>query len=157
MDETALTAAPGAYMLFIELEGALALPATSRGSRILAPGRYAYCGSAYGPGGLRARLRRHLKREKALRWHIDHLTTAGRIFALGLAPGGQECALFEDLSRHPGVEVPLAGFGSSDCASCPAHLLRIGRHFDERKLASAVELVWVDRSDTSEVGRHRAG
>ncbi len=79
MDETALTAAPGAYMLFIELEGALALPATSRGSRTLAPGRHAYCGSAYGPGGLRARLRRHLKREKARRWHVDHLYQPSRI------------------------------------------------------------------------------
>ena len=157
MDETALTPAPGAYVIFMELAETLELRATSLGSAILAPGRYAYCGSAYGPGGLRARLRRHLRREKALRWHIDHLTAAGRIFALGLAPGGQECALFEDLSRRPDVEVPLAGFGSSDCASCPAHLLRIGRHFDARKLASAVELVWVDRSDTSDVERHRAG
>ncbi len=157
MDETALTAAPGACMLFIELEVALALPATSRGSRTLAPGRHAYCGRAYRPGGLRARLRRHLKHEKARRWHIDHLTTAGRIFALGLVPGGQECALVDGFGRQRGVEVPLAGFGSSDCASCPAHLLRIGRHFDPRGVARALELVWVDRGDTSEVGRHRAG
>jgi Uri superfamily endonuclease len=157
MNETALTAAPGAYVLFIALDEVLALHETSLDSRTLAPGRYAYCGSAYGPGGLRARLRRHLKREKALRWHVDHLTAAGRIFALGLAPGGQECALFEDLGRHPGVEVPLAGFGSSDCASCPAHLLRIGRHFDPRVVARAVELVWVDRGERSEAGRCRAG
>ena len=84
-------------------------------------------------------------------------TAAGRIFALGLAPGGQECALFEDLSRRPGVEVPLAGFGSSDCASCPAHLLRIGRRFDPRAVARAVELVWVDRGERSAAGRRRAG
>ncbi len=157
MDETALTAASGAYVFFIALDEVLALRETSLGSRMLAPGRYAYCGSAYGPGGLRARLRRHLKREKALRWHVDHLTAAGRIFALGLAPGGQECALVAGLSRHPGVEVPLAGFGSSDCASCPAHLLRIGRHFDPRGVARALELVWVDRGERSEAGPCRAG
>jgi len=157
MDETVLTAAPGAYVLFIELEGVLALRQTSLGSRTLAPGRYAYCGSAYGPGGLKARLRRHLRREKALRWHVDHLTGAGRIFALGLAPGGRECALFEDLSRLPGAEVPLAGFGSSDCASCPAHLLRIGRHFDPKGVARAVQLVWVDRGERSEAGPCRTG
>ena len=77
--------------------------------------------------------------------------------ALTVAPGGQECALFEDLSRHPGVEVPRDGFGSSDCASCPAHLLRIGRHFDPRVVARAVELVWVDRGERSEAGRCRTG
>jgi Uri superfamily endonuclease len=157
LDETNLTAAPGAYVLFIELEGALALRATSLGPRMLAPGRYAYCGSAYGPGGLRARLRRHLKREKALHWHVDHLTAAGRIFALGLAPGGRECTLVEGLSRHPDVEVPLAGFGSSDCASCRAHLLRLGGRFDPWGVARAVELVWVDRGEMSETGRCRLG
>jgi len=157
MDETALTAAPGAYVLFIALNETLTLSGTSLGSRMIVPGRYAYCGSAYGPGGLRARLRRHLRREKALRWHIDHLTAAGRIFALGLAPGGQECALFEDLSRGPDVEVPLAGFGSSDCASCPAHLLRIGRNFDPKVVAHTVELVWVDRGERRETGRCRVG
>jgi Uri superfamily endonuclease len=157
MGVPALTAAPGAYILFIELPETLALRETSLGSQTLAPGRYAYCGSAYGPGGLGARLRRHLKREKALRWHVDHLTAAGRIFALGLAPGGRECALFEDLSRHPGVEVPLAGFGSSDCESCPAHLLQLRGHFDARKLARAVELVWVDGGERSEAGRCRPG
>ncbi len=157
MDETALTAAPGAYVLFIELDETLTLRETSLGTRTLAPGRYAYCGSAYGPGGLRARLRRHLKHEKARRWHIDHLTTAGWIFALGLVPGGQECALVAGLSRDPGVEVPLAGFGSSDCASCPAHLLRLGDNVDARKLARAVELVWVDRGERSEAGPCRTG
>lgn len=148
MDETGLTAAPGAYVLFIELEETLSLRATSLGPRTLPPGRYAYCGSAYGPGGLRSRLRRHLKREKAPRWHVDHLTAAGRIFALGLAPGGQECALVEGLSRQPRVELPLAGFGSSDCASCPAHLLRLEGRFDPATLAGAAALVWVDGSET---------
>ncbi len=143
MGETGLTAAPGAYVLFIELEKTLSLRATSLGARTLEAGRYAYCGSAYGPGGLRSRLRRHLKREKAVHWHVDHLTAAGRIFALGLAPGGQECALVEGLGRQPGAEVPLAGFGSSDCTRCPAHLLRLGRDLDAESLAHALELVWI--------------
>lgn len=143
MGETGLTAAPGAYVLFMELEETLSLRATSLGPRTLAPGRYAYCGSAYGPGGLRSRLRRHLKREKAVHWHVDHLTAAGRIFALGLAPGGQECALVEGLGRQPGAEVPLAGFGSSDCTRCPAHLLRLGRDLDAESLARDLELVWI--------------
>jgi len=149
MDATALPPAPGAYVLFIELERAVALRATSLVASELAPGRYAYCGSARGPGGLRARLRRHLKRDKADHWHIDHLTAAGRIVALGLAPGGRECALVEGLSGRPGVEVPLAGFGSSDCRQCRAHLLRLARNIDAKSLARDLELVWIDGSGPS--------
>ncbi len=39
------------------------------------PGFYAYVGSACGPGGLRARILRHLKRSKKIRWHIDRITS----------------------------------------------------------------------------------
>ncbi len=147
MDLAALPSAPGAYVLFIELRESLALRAASLGASELAPGRYAYCGSAHGPGGLRARLRRHLKRDKARHWHVDELTHngsgAGRIFALGLAPGGRECALVEGLGRRPGVTTPLAGFGSSDCRRCAAHLLRLDRESDARSLARVLGLVWI--------------
>lgn len=120
-----LTAAPGAYWLLVALDRGLCLAGTSLDPARLAPGRYIYCGSAYGPGGLRARLRRHLRADKRPRWHADRLTLAGRVLGLGLAPGGAECALVEDLRRRPGVEVPVPGFGSSDCRRCPAHLLRL--------------------------------
>lgn len=155
MDESALTAAPGAYVLFVELDRPLALCETSLRSEGLAPGCYVYCGSAHGPGGLGGRLRRHLRPDKPLRWHVDHLTAAGRTFALGLAPGGQECVLVDGLGRRPGVTVPLAGFGSSDCARCLAHLLRIERTVDPRGLAEALGLVWVDRSQMFEAGTRR--
>ena len=145
MDRSALTAEPGAYTLFIDLKRPLSLDATALGPQALAPGRYAYCGSAYGPGGLRARLGRHLRRDKALRWHVDHLTAAGRVFAVGLAPGGRECALVAALGRQAGVDVPLLGFGSSDCRRCPAHLLRLGPTADLDRLTRGLELVWIDK------------
>jgi Uri superfamily endonuclease len=150
VEETALTTAPGAYALFIALDATLALPVATLGPAQLAPGHYAYCGSAYGPGGLRARLRHHLRRTKTVHWHIDRLTNCGRIFALGLALGGRECALVEALRRQPGVEVPLAGFGSSDCRRCPAHLLGIARETDPKTLAGAVDLAWIEVSDAGE-------
>ncbi len=141
MDAAALPSAPGAYALFVELERALALEAASLGGSELAPGRYAYCGSAHGPGGLKARIGRHLRRGKAPHWHVDRLTAAGRILALGLAPKGRECDLVEGLSRHSGVDVPLAGFGSSDCRRCPAHLLRLAPDVDIARLARGLELI----------------
>jgi Uri superfamily endonuclease len=44
----------------------------------LPAGRYLYCGSAKGPGGLKARLSRHTRRGKSVRLHVDQLTEIDR-------------------------------------------------------------------------------
>ena len=121
---------PGAYLLLIELAAPLALEFPRLGAATLAPGRYAYGGSAYGPGGLKARIGRHLRRNKSPRWHVDRLTAAGRVIGVRPVPGGRECALVRDLLRVPGASVPVPGFGSSDCRGCPAHLVRLPAGFD---------------------------
>lgn len=113
-------AAPGAYALLILLEAPLALDLPGKPAAVLAPGRYLYAGSARGPGGLRARVGRHFRREKPLRWHVDRLTTAGRMAGAWCEPGGDECALVAALA---GLPVPVPGFGSSDCRACASHLL----------------------------------
>lgn len=127
---------PGAYVLVIEIETETTLRAGERAPVRLRPGRYAYCGSAWGPGGLGARVRRHLRRGKPLRWHVDGLTEAGRITDLHLAPGGSECALLAVLLALPGVSVPVPGFGSSDCRSCPAHLVALPDDFEVGDMTS---------------------
>jgi len=43
------------------------------GSFNIIPGFYAYVGSAFGPGGLRARIRHHLESVAQPHWHIDYL------------------------------------------------------------------------------------
>ncbi len=113
----------GAYILAIaidtELVGAI------RGTVFRLPaGKYLYCGSAYGPGGIGARAARHLRQEKPLRWHVDHLTNSASAVDVLAFPGGSECALTARLLAA-GAIVPVPGFGSSDCRSCPAHLLRM--------------------------------
>lgn len=111
---------PGAYVLLVEL----AAPLEARAGKVcatLTPGRYLYCGSAKGPGSLRARLGRHMRRGKTRRWHIDQLTESGRVLGAWVAPDGDECALVTMLAHLP---APLDGFGSSDCPRCRSHLLR---------------------------------
>lgn len=106
-----IPAEPGAYVLAVTLDApALGLP----------PGRYLYCGNARGPGGLRARLARHMRKGKRIHWHVDRLTEAGRVLGAWIFPGGDECAL---VRRLAGLPVPIPGFGSSDCARCESHLL----------------------------------
>lgn len=125
MQADAIGSAPvcgGAYVLAMRLHNPVEL-CFRRSDRVLDAGFYVYSGSAYGPGGIRARLTRHVRREKKLHWHVDWLTAAAdSIHAIAL-PGGSECEIVSRLMQSGWFRFPLAGFGSSDCARCPSHLL----------------------------------
>jgi len=108
----------GAYVLLIRLEAPLEVQVGKRAA-LLTSGRYLYCGSARGPGGLAARLARHMRRGKRRHWHVDQLTEAGVVEGAWIEEGGDECALNTRLGAFP---VPLEGFGASDCPRCRAHL-----------------------------------
>ena len=110
--------APGAYALLLRLDAPLRAKAGRR-EATLEPGRYIYCGSAKGPGGMRARLARHMRRDKRAHWHIDQLTRAGRVEGAWIDSGGDECALSQALAH---LRSPLPGFGASDCLRCESHL-----------------------------------
>ncbi len=129
MDEP-VPSGTGAYVLLIELSAPLGLDIAGLPRAWLAPERYAYCGSAYGPGGLKARIGRHLRADKAHRWHVDRLTGAGRIVDFRAVPDGHECDLLDRVLEVPGAAVPVPGFGSSDCRRCPAHLVALPEGFD---------------------------
>ena len=132
----------GAYLLLVRLAQPLAhgiatLPATT-----LPAGLYAYCGSAYGPGGLRARVNRHMRKSKAEHWHVDRLTGAGDVVAVALRAGGRECDLVEVMLAANST-VPIRGFGAADCRRCPAHLLRPPEAFDP--VAAGLDLISTGR------------
>lgn len=109
---------PGAYALALQLDAPLEVR-VGKTSATLSAGDYLYCGSARGPGGLRARLARHMRRQKRAHWHIDQLTLVGNVLGAFILEGGDECALNAALD---GLPIPVAGFGSSDCRRCVAHL-----------------------------------
>ena len=112
----------GAYLLAMQFHRPVEF-SFQRRNHVLAPGFYVYSGSAYGPGGIRARLRRHFRRDKKLHWHVDRLTTiADAIHAIAVA-SGSECELVSRLTSSGSFLFPLEGFGSSDCTICRSHLL----------------------------------
>lgn len=139
MDEDPLTAgiwrarddnletASGSYLLCFVLDRDVTVAIRKHPWHFVA-GSYVYCGSARGPGGLKARLARHFRDTKKTHWHIDHLTIAA--FAIGafVFTDVTECTLCRALLARPEFAVPVPGFGSSDCRSCSSHLLR----FDPR-------------------------
>ena len=116
--------AKGAYALLLRLDRPVEIRLRIANPISLSPGWFVYCGSAKGPGGLRARLRRHFRQDKALHWHIDRLTAIAARIAAAPVPGGGECALVAALLKSPRFEVAILGFGSSDCRQCGSHLLR---------------------------------
>ena len=125
-----LPAAPGAYVLLLTANAPVVLNMPRFGKLALAAGQYAYVGSAHGPGGLRARVGRHLRAEKPLHWHIDYLTAALpviHVVTLAVTDGARlECTWVKRLIGLSGASAPAPGFGSSDCRhGCPAHLVRL--------------------------------
>jgi Uri superfamily endonuclease len=118
----------GSYALFFEIEK----PVVTRLGTF--EGRYCYVGSAFGPGGLVARVSRHLRSVKPLQWHIDDLTTSPSFRPKSIFASGRraECDLAGVLA---GVFTGHPGFGSSDCR-CPTHLFHVDSHEKLKKALS---------------------
>jgi Uri superfamily endonuclease len=116
---------PGAYVLLIRLEDEFEGQVGRLGDIALSAGEYLYFGSARGPGGMAARIKRHIRSDKKPHWHVDRLTLAGRVVEFLAVPNGHECELREKAMAHISLVVRVKGFGSSDCRRCPAHLLGI--------------------------------
>lgn len=114
---------PGSYLLLLDIAEPQTIHIKKRDWRLSA-GLFVYAGSARGAGGLKARLRRHFRKEKKPHWHIDRITTGARAMHALCYQGISECALCARLLDSNRFSLPIPGFGSSDCKSCPAHFLK---------------------------------
>jgi Uri superfamily endonuclease len=130
---------PGTYVLILELPRPAIIHIGRLGRFHFSTGWYAYVGSARGPGGLAARVSRHLRSSKPLRWHIDYLRVHARPVGLWYAVGTRkrECAWAQAMTGLPGASVPAPRFGASDCR-CPAHLIRFAAPPDLKAFTRAV-------------------
>ncbi len=119
---------PHTYQLRIHVAQALALRIGALGEFAFPAGDYVYTGSA--KRNFEARIARHLRREKKIRWHIDYLLVAPGVQVTEVhRSDGAECALNQ---ATPGT-IPSPGFGSSDCRhGCGSHLKYLGRQDSNR-------------------------
>lgn len=118
---------PGAYVVVMQSVRAVPVAVGRWGVLELQRGCYCYVGSALGPGGVAARVSRHCRRDKALRWHIDHLrehVTPLEAWCC-YAPGTLEHAWATALGARPDF-TGVPGFGCSDC-TCATHLFFVPR------------------------------
>ena len=118
----------GAYALVLHLERKEEITVGKLGTFAFPAGYYLYAGSALGRGGLEARLARHRRRAKKLRWHIDYLLEHARLVEVWSTASTDrlECLWAQAALELPGGEIPVPGFGSSDCR-CPSHLIYLVR------------------------------
>jgi len=111
-----LPKAKGTYILIAFLPQMKRLEVGRLGVCHMTPGYYAYVGSAFGPGGLRARLRHHLESVAEPHWHIDYLLAHAKPVEVWYALSDRklERALAEVLEQCPSFRMPIPRFGSSD-------------------------------------------
>lgn len=135
-----LPAQPGIYALILFRPRQEEIEVGALGRRCFPAGWYVYVGSAWGPGGLRGRLGRHLRPGGPLRWHIDFLRQGAAIREIWCLPGAAaetEHRWAALLAQAPGAFVPVPRFGASDCR-CRAHLLAFAAKPRHRRFAAAL-------------------
>jgi Uri superfamily endonuclease len=106
----------GTYILIAQVSDMKRLEIGSHGEFNIVPGFYAYVGSAFGSGGLRARVGHHLESIDEPHWHIDYLLQVAIPVEVWFTTADQklERQWAEMLEDAPGFRVPIPRFGCSD-------------------------------------------
>ena len=114
---------PGTYTLILTSSIEKPVNIGKLGTLILKSGFYVYIGSAFGPGGLKARINHHINHSCRPHWHIDYLSPTLRLREIWYTcdQTRREHQWAEVHAQTRGVLLPLPGFGSSDCR-CLSHL-----------------------------------
>lgn len=110
----------GIYVLIIQVNKPIHPKIGALAEVAFEAGLYAYVGSAQ--NSLESRVKRYLRKEKRLFWHIDYLLAeaAAKVTEVYCLEGDKacECQIAQLLSHH---SEPVPSFGCSDC-NCQSHL-----------------------------------
>ena len=114
---------PGTYALIFVSTAQRSVQIGKLGRLTLRPGFYVYVGSAFGPGGLRARVSHHARTAHRPHWHVDYVRGRARLDEVWYTYDAvsREHQWADVFARTRGALIPLQGFGSSDCR-CESHL-----------------------------------
>lgn len=113
----------GIYALVIFLDADAEIKIGALGKIDFAKGHYVYVGSAQ--NSIEKRVKRHLRKEKKLFWHIDYLLNCKKSKITKVfydqSKKTEECVVAKKIKEH-GCEI--IAFGCSDC-KCSSHLFHI--------------------------------
>ena len=113
----------GCYVLLLHSTRQISVTVGKFGQLDFSPGYYAYVGSAFGSGGIKARVGRHLSTSASQHWHIDYIKSVMDVVEVWLVYTSLRCEHIcaQVCSQMPSASAPHKGFGSSDC-QCESHL-----------------------------------
>jgi Uri superfamily endonuclease len=106
----------GTYILIASVAQVKCIEIGSLGRCEVIPGFYAYVGSAFGFGGLQARIGHHLESTAAPHWHIDYLLEHAVLMEVWVTTANRklEHKWAQLLEEAPQFRAPIPRFGSSD-------------------------------------------
>ena len=113
---------PGTYLLIFACEQTSSITVGRLGPLKLASGYYFYVGSAFGPGGVRARVRHHHGVSTKPHWHLDYIRPSLILKEVWYStdPVRYEHGWASLLGETLHMRVPVVGLGASDCR-CYSH------------------------------------
>ena len=119
----------GAYVLILQMKKNQTIKIGKLGTYKFNKGYYGYIGSAFGPGGLRARIRHHLRKSRNPHWHVDYLRRRSSPVQIWWSTTltRREHDWVVVMDRLLEVSHVIKGFGASDC-NCLSHLLYFERN-----------------------------
>lgn len=116
----------GVYALILHVGTDCRIQVGKLGTYNFRSGFYIYVGSALGPGGLKARIKHHAGKSMRPHWHMDYLRRMATVNEVWYAKTKDrlEHHWATVAAKMPGSELPVKGFGSSDCR-CMSHLFYV--------------------------------
>jgi Uri superfamily endonuclease len=113
---------PGTHVLVLRSNAAARVRVGRWGILRVLPGAYLYVGSAFGPGGVAARVSRHCRIDKPKHWHIDYLRERAVLTSAWFSHASERLEHRWAAALDACDELQaIAGFGCSDC-QCASHL-----------------------------------
>jgi Uri superfamily endonuclease len=114
---------PSTYALVLKSNRDRQISIGKLGRLRVRPGFYVYIGSAFGPGGLKARIAHHNRPSVRPHWHIDYLRWILLLDQVWYTYDSEqhEHRWAAMISGLKGATIPMTGFGASDC-NCTSHL-----------------------------------
>ena len=127
----------GAYILVMKLKSNKNIRVGSLGKLEFKKGIYCYVGSAIGSTTIENRCKRHLRKNKKMKWHIDYLRKEAEIANIFAIPSRKkiECKIARKILKKADSFIPK--FGSSDC-NCKSHLF----YFKDKKSLSKLSPIF---------------
>ncbi len=120
----------GSYCLLVHLKYGSRVKIGKLGEINFKSGYYVYVGSAL--NSLEGRIKRHLRKDKKLFWHVDYLLDqkdakiVGILFSISNIKW--ECQIASHIAENG---IPISDFGCSDC-KCGSHLFYFEQFPDAR-------------------------